>query len=169
MYSWEAKWWRWYTFNIYLPEWATIGISWKKAESFHFLFWSQLLICMLVSLWLWICNQAATDQEICSFSHSDHPYTPWKIDHGFYNSLVIVIIQFLRWLRGEESACYAGDVAGAEGSIPASGRSPGEGNGNPLQYSCLGNPMDRGAWWTTIHGAAKRHDWTYTASISMIL
>ena len=36
-------------------------------------------------------------------------------------------------------------------SIPGSGRSPGEGNGNPLYYSCLGNPMDRGAWWATIH------------------
>ena len=44
-------------------------------------------------------------------------------------------------------ARYAKDV----GSIPGSGRSPGEGNGNPLQYSCLGNPMDRGTWWATVH------------------
>jgi len=43
-------------------------------------------------------------------------------------------------------------------SIPGSGRSPGEGSGNPLQYSCLGNPMDRGAWWATVHGIAK--SWT---------
>ena len=42
--------------------------------------------------------------------------------------------------------------------IPGSGRSPGEGNGNPLQYSCLGNPMDRGACWATVHGIAK--SWT---------
>ena len=42
------------------------------------------------------------------------------------------------------------------GSIPGSGRSPGEGNGNPLQYSCLENYMDRGAWWATVHGVAKR-------------
>ena len=41
------------------------------------------------------------------------------------------------------------------GSIPGSGRSPGEGNGNPLQYSCLENHMDRGAWWATVHGVAK--------------
>ena len=41
------------------------------------------------------------------------------------------------------------------GSIPGSGRSPGEGNGNPLQYSCLGNPMDRGAWWATVQGVIK--------------
>ena len=42
-----------------------------------------------------------------------------------------------------------------EGLIPGSGRPPGEGNGNPLQYSCLGNPVDRGAWWATVHGVAK--------------
>ena len=40
-------------------------------------------------------------------------------------------------------------------SIPRSGRSPGGGNGNPLLYSCLGNPMDRGAWWATVHGVTK--------------
>ena len=50
----------------------------------------------------------------------------------------------------------AGDV----GSIPGSGRSPGEGNGNPLQYSWSGNPMDRGAWWVTVHGVAKESDTT---------
>ena len=49
---------------------------------------------------------------------------------------------------------------GDAGSIPALGRSSGEGNGNPLQYSCLGNPMDRGAWWTTVHGVAKESDLT---------
>ena len=54
----------------------------------------------------------------------------------------------------KESACNARDP----GSIPGSGRSPAEGNGYPLQYSCLGNPMDRGAWWTTVHGVAK--SWT---------
>ena len=49
------------------------------------------------------------------------------------------------------SACNAGDL----GLIPGSGRSPGEGNGNPLQYSCLENPMDGGAWWATVHWVAK--------------
>ena len=47
---------------------------------------------------------------------------------------------------GKESACDAGDPS----SIPGVGRSPGEGNGNPFQYSCLGNPMDRGAWWSDV-------------------
>ena len=46
--------------------------------------------------------------------------------------------------------------AGELGSIPGSGRSPREGNGNPLQYSCLGNPMDRGAWQATVHGVVKQ-------------
>ena len=45
--------------------------------------------------------------------------------------------------------------AGDAGSIPGSGRSPGEGDGYPLQYSCLENPMDRGAWWATVHEVAK--------------
>ena len=48
--------------------------------------------------------------------------------------------------------------AGVVGLIPMSGISPGEGNGNPLQYSCLENAMDRGAWWTTVHGITK--SWT---------
>jgi len=52
---------------------------------------------------------------------------------------------------GKESACNAGDL----GSIPGSGRSPGEGNGNTLQYSYLENPMDRGACWATVNGVAK--------------
>ena len=45
--------------------------------------------------------------------------------------------------------------AGDMGSVLGLGRSPGGGNGNPLQYSCLGNPMDRGAWWATVHGVTK--------------
>ena len=52
---------------------------------------------------------------------------------------------------GKESACNAGDL----GSIPGLGRSSGEGNGNPLQYSCLENSTDRGACWATVHGVAK--------------
>ena len=55
------------------------------------------------------------------------------------------------WLNGKESACNAGDT----GSITELGRSPGEGNGNPLQYSCLKNAMDRGAWQATVHGLAR--------------
>ena len=55
---------------------------------------------------------------------------------------------------GKASVCKAGDL----GSIPGLGRPPGEGNDNPLQYSCLEKPMDGGAWWATVHGVAK--SWT---------
>ena len=54
----------------------------------------------------------------------------------------------------KESTCNARDIRDA-GSIPGSGRSPGEGNGDPLQYSCLENSMGGGAWWATVHGVAK--------------
>ena len=64
---------------------------------------------------------------------------------------------------GKASACNAGDP----GSIPGLGRSPGEGNGNPLQYSCLENSMDWGAWWARVHRVAKSQtrlsDFTFIA------
>ena len=63
------------------------------------------------------------------------------------------------------SAYNAGDL----GSIPGSGRSPGEGNGKPLQYSCLENPMDGGAWWATVHGDTRSRtrlsDFTFTFTL----
>jgi len=55
------------------------------------------------------------------------------------------------WHSGKESVCNAGDL----GSIPGEGRSPGEGNGNPLHYSCLDNSTDGGAWRATVHGVAE--------------
>ena len=57
----------------------------------------------------------------------------------------------LWWLSAKESTCNAGDIDW----IPGSGRSPGEGDDNPLQYSHLGNPMDRGDWEATVHGLTK--------------
>ena len=61
---------------------------------------------------------------------------------------------FAWWLSGKESTCNAGDL----GLSPGLGRSPGGGNGNPLQYSCLENRRDRGAWWAAIYGVAQ--SWT---------
>ena len=61
------------------------------------------------------------------------------------------IVGFPHSSVGRESACNAGDLA----SIPGLGRTPGEGNSNPLQYSCLGNPVDRGTWWDIVHEVAK--------------
>ena len=68
------------------------------------------------------------------------------IIHNSFSIFLIVVDQTLK-----KSACNAGDL----GSIPGLGRSPGEGNGNPLQYSSLENPMDRRAWWATVHGVAE--------------
>ena len=74
---------------------------------------------------------------------------PKSYPSGFYGGC------FPGGSEDKASPCNAGDW----GSIPGLGRSPGEGNGNPLQYSCLENPMDRGAWWATVHGVAKNQTW----------
>ena len=73
--------------------------------------------------------------------------------HIYYGICYILIYAkgFPGGSDGKESACNAGNP----GLIPGLGRSPGEGNDNPLQDSCLGNPMDREAWWATIHGVTK--------------
>jgi len=61
----------------------------------------------------------------------------------------------LPWLSGKESICNAGDT----GSVPGLGRSPGEGNDNPLQYSCMENSINRGAWWAIVHEVTRvRHN-----------
>ena len=65
-----------------------------------------------------------------------------------------MLLGFPNGSAGKESSYSAGDT-GAAGLIPGSGRSPGGGHGNPLQYSCLENPMDRGAWRGSMHGVAE--------------
>ena len=72
---------------------------------------------------------------------------PWRRD----NLPTPVLLGFPGGSDGKESAFNAGELV----SIPGSGRSPGGGYGNPLQCSCLENPMDRAAWWATVHGVAK--------------
>ena len=87
---------------------------------------------------------------------------PQRVGHNWAHTRTHTIGHYLaiKWCfpGGSEvkaSACNAGDL----GSIPGSGRFPGEGNGNPLQYSCLENPMGGGAWWATVHGVAKSQTW----------
>ena len=70
------------------------------------------------------------------------PFTPYSPNTTSFSILS---------LNGQETGCSAGDA----GSISGLGRSPGEGHGNPLRYSCLRIPMDRGAWWATVPGVAK--------------
>ena len=74
-----------------------------------------------------------------------------KVISLFFTTLSRFIMGFPGGSEVKASASNAGDP----GSFPGSGRSPGEGNGNPLQYSCLENPMDGGAWWATVHGSQR--------------
>ena len=73
------------------------------------------------------------------------------ICHEVMDSDAMTLVFFPHSSFNKESTCSVGDL----GSIPGAGRSPGEGNGNPLQYSCLENPMGRGAWKATVHGVTR--------------
>ena len=77
-----------------------------------------------------------------------------KVTENLVNGLMAFFLGLGRGLGGSEVKASA-PSAGDPGSIPGSGRYPGEANGNPLQYSCLENPTDREAWWATVHGVAK--------------
>ena len=76
------------------------------------------------------------------------------IDTYYYSIYLVEGLPW--WLSGKESAYKAGDL----GPILGSGRCPGERNSNPLQYSCLGNPMDRGTWKAMVHQVTKESDMT---------
>ena len=114
---------------------------WSDLISYYYLSHLKIVSCIFLILQDYFSSQRGKSEQIETlvvmmtfdmhslFVHqSNHLGLPW-------------------WLRGKESACRAGDV----GLISESGRCPGEGNSNPLQYSCLGNPMDRGIWWATVH------------------
>ena len=95
-------------------------------------------------------------------------FRPTLLENSLFLSCGLKCVLVRKWLNSTESTCNAGDV----GSISGSGRSLGKGNDNPIRYSCLGNPVDRGAWQATVHGVAKKSDITerqfttsqYTAS-----
>ena len=86
--------------------------------------------------------------DFCSFYPTETPF--FKVTN------YIVNMDFLGGSDSKESACDVEDVS----LIPGLGRYPGEGNGNPLQYSCLGNPTDRGAWRAFARGVSKQSDMT---------
>ena len=136
---------------------CTLQLTFKKLPHFEFcrqysgsihnclhLFF-RLLICVMRE-YLYISNHKhVLRQTECRSRWDGSALSYWSffIETGFPSSSA-----------GKESACNAGDT-GDVGSIPGSGRSPGGGNGNLLRYSCLGNPMDRGAWRAIVHGVAK--------------
>ena len=77
----------------------------------------------------------------------------WAVAHGVAKSQTR-LKQMSIYMVVKNLLAYVGDT-GETGSIPGSGRSPGEGNGNPLQYSCLGSSIDRRVWWDAVHGVAE--------------
>ena len=81
-----------------------------------------------------------------------------RVGHDWVTSLSFTFTMFLNGSVGKESAWEAGDT-GDVGSVPGWERSPGEGNGNPLQGSCLENPIDRGTWRATVRGVTKHQTW----------
>ena len=85
------------------------------------------------------------------FFHNRLRKLSWAWYHIVFEEQQEPSIDFPGGSDSKKSACNAGDL----GSIPGSERAPGEGNGNPLQHSCLENPMDRGAWWATVHRITK--------------
>ena len=91
-----------------------------------------------------IKNLPAMQETLVRFLGREDPLEKGQATHSS-------ILGFPKWLSGKESTCKAGDA----GLNSGSGRSPGEGNGKPLQYSRLENSMDRGGWWATVHGVTK--------------
>ena len=84
-----------------------------------------------------------------------YPLSNFQVyDSVFLSQVATFTIRLPWWLSSKESTCDAGD-AGTEDLIPGWERSPGVGNGNPLQYFCVENPMDRGVWQATVHGVTK--------------
>ena len=111
------------------------GLTFRSLNYFDFIF--VCVLQCLISFFFFTCN--------C-------PVFPAPcIEETIFSPLYLIYSCFPGSSDGKNSACNAGDP----GLIPGSGRSPGEGNGNPLQYYCLENLMGSGAWWATVHGVAK--------------
>ena len=134
------------------------------------------LFCHILFYWLRSPDQILTGTEIGrqSGSRGKKIYgwavwiNCWLSEIGFLIWLDLKGLVLSSYSDGNTSFCNAGDP----GSIPGLGRSPGEGNGSPLQYSCLENPMDCGAWWATVHGVTKCRtglsDFSFTFTYGML-
>ena len=119
------------------------------------LIWSGIMLSVITTFYLkilYITNTTKFTHQLHHFLYGDELSTdlePWIFLSLL--SLIVIVLGFPGGSDGKASARSEGDL----GSIPGLGRSPGEGNGNPLQYSCLEIPMDGGAWQATVHGVSK--------------
>ena len=136
-----------------------MGKEWGFRKYFFKKFWNNLN----PKKFLYTFHSASLQKLSCSTMISGHKQ---EIEIGYNTTNLYVNLRFPGGSEVKASACDGGHL----GSIPGSGRSPGEGNGNPLQYSCLGNPMDAGAWWPTVHGVTmsltQLSDFTFSIQIS---
>ena len=151
-------------FQVGVLEWVAIAFSMERCykpvteeDNFHLGFWSCIIIIQWESpeassyaLWLWPPT-------------SGHSWSALSWSHRIVTAGHFYRMGFAGGSDGQESACSAGHLC----SLPGTGRSPGEGNGNPLQYSCLENLKDKGAWSATVHGVAK--SWTWLSDFSFFL
>ena len=137
------------SFGQWLPSWKWRSQAEGKQESSEIpaLPAHQPSTCCSISL------SASLSDTVCERRRPFSFPTSWSVNWLYSESLLLIkeSLQVNLWLRGKESACNSGGL----GSIPGSGRSPGEGNGYLLQYPCLENSMDRGAWWAMVHGVAE--------------
>ena len=124
----------------------------KSAESRERDWWVRLFCFVLVMNKYKLSYCTSPLDKICK-SYFDIRAGGYRVLNAetFMSALQLKYSELPWWLSGKESACNAGDP----GSIPGLGRSPGEGNGNPLQCSCLENSMDRGAWRAAVHRITK--------------
>ena len=131
------------------PLWQKVKVTRLSHQSGHRLKETIIKTCRdssWVPEWFW---------WTVPFSWANIFISIWDIGLMSFNNTSSSIMGFPDSSTGKESTCNAGDPS----SIPGWGRSPGEGNGNTLQYSCLENPMHGGAWWATVHGGTKSWTW----------
>ena len=121
--------------------------------------WDGWMASQIQGTWVreaWHAVPVPQDRE--AWHAEGHGVTNSRIQLSNWTTILMVLnigVGFPGGSDGKEPACSSGDPD----SIPGLGRSPGKGNGNPLQYSCLENPMDKGAWQATVHGVAKSWTW----------
>ena len=138
---------------------SSVGsILWTpRLEEVILFYCSQGVLCLVLShKHMCVYIHKYTHTHTHTHTHTPHICILRSILLGILSMYVCVCRGLPWWLSGKESACNARDMS----SVPELGRSPGEGNGNPLKYSCLGNLMDRRAWQPAVHRVTKELDTT---------